>query len=193
MMEGMESFTSVRAKRWTREEYDRLAAAGYFDPEARLQLIQGEIVEMPRQSPAHATTIQRATKALETAFSDGYAIRVQLPLALSQESEPEPDVAVVRGTIDDYADLHPTTAVLIVEVADSTLGFDRTRKLAMYAQAGIPEYWILNLVDGVLEVYREPQGPAYQTTMRLGSDDTLSALAAPAALVRVADLLPRSR
>ena len=147
----------VRTKLWTREEYDRLVAAGAFHPMARLQLVQGEIVEMAPQSAGHATAIRRLQKTLETVFVDGYDVRPQLPLALSDESEPEPDLAVVEGSLEDFRHQHPARAILIVEIADSTLNFDRGRKRAIYAAAGVPEYWILNLIDGVLEVYREPR------------------------------------
>ena len=189
----MEPLASVKTKRWTRAEYDRLATAGYFHPEARLQLIEGEIVEMPRQSAAHATGIQRLSKALSAVFGQSHHIRLQLPIALSDDSEPEPDVAVVRGTIEDYEEEHPSTAVLIVEVADSTLRFDQTRKLAMYAAAGVPEYWVLNLVDRTLDVYRESHASGYAIALRLGLGDLVSLVALPEARLRVADLLPRVR
>lgn len=180
---------SVRAKQWTREEYDRLVAAGAFHPEARVQLIQGEIVEMTPQSARHATAVRRMQKALGPIFSGGYEIRPQLPLALSQLSEPEPDIAVVAGSLEDYRDRHPTSAVLLVEVADSTLDFDQTRKLEMYATARIPEYWIVNLLDSVLEVYREPLGRAYRALLRPGPDEDIAPLAAPAAGLKIRDLL----
>lgn len=189
----MEPLASVRTKRWTRAEYDRLAAAGYFHPEARLQLIQGEIVEMSPQGAAHATAIRRMTRALETVFRGGHDIRVQLPIALSDDSEPEPDVAVVRGTIEDYEEQHPSTAVLIGEVADSTLHFDQIRKSVMYAAAGIPEYWVLNLVDRTLDVYREPHASGYTTLLRLDPQEFVSPLAVPAARLRVADLFSGAR
>jgi Uma2 family endonuclease len=180
---------SVRAKQWTREEYDRLVAAGAFPPEARVQLVQGEIVEMTPQSAAHATAVRRLQKALDSIFPGGYDVRAQLPLALSELSEPEPDIAVVAGSLDDYRDRHPTTAVLLIEVADSTLGFDRTRKLEMYAAARIPEYWIVNLVDSVMEVYREPQGSAYRTVRRLGPDEAITPVSAPNRRLTVSDIL----
>jgi Uma2 family endonuclease len=147
---------------------------------------------MSPQGAAHATAIRRMTRALETAFRGGYDIRVQLPIALSADSEPEPDVGVVRGAIEDYEEQHPNTAVLIGEVADSTLRFDQTRKLAMYAAAEIPEYWVLNLVDRTLEVYREPHASGYATALRLGLEDFVSPLAAPGARLSVAVLFPRA-
>ncbi|MGQ0571252.1 MAG: Uma2 family endonuclease [Armatimonadota bacterium] len=181
---------SVRTKLWTREEYERLVEVGAFRPEARVQLIEGEIVEMMPQRPAHATAMRRVSRALETAFPRGYDVRPQLPLSLGELSEPEPDVAVVPGSAEDYRDTHPSSAVLVVEVADTTLEFDRARKLAMYAAARIPEYWIVNLVDRMLEVYREPQGSGYRTTRPYGPGDAVAPHKAPVAEIRVADLLP---
>jgi Uma2 family endonuclease len=117
---------------------------------------------------------------------------VQLPIALSEDSEPEPDVAVVKGAIEDYEVQHPTTAVLVVEVADSTLRFDQTRKSVMYAAAGVPEYWVLNLVDRTLDVYRSPQASGYPTLQRLGAGDFVSPVTSPAARLPVADLFPKA-
>ncbi len=180
---------SVRTKLWSREEYDRLVAAGAFRPEARVQLIQGEIVEMTPQSAAHAAAVELAQSVLQ-ALGPEYFIRVQLPLVLGAESEPEPDLAVVAGPPRTRADHHPTTAVLVVEVADTTLDFDRGRKQQMYAQARIPEYWIVNLVDGMLEVYRDPQGSAYRTTLRLAPGETIAPLARPAVQMKAGNLFP---
>jgi Uma2 family endonuclease len=181
---------NVRTKLWTREEYDRLVAIGGFHPEARVQLVEGGIVEMTPQSAAHATGVLRAQKALEATFSRGYVVRAQLPLALGTLSEPEPDVAVVYGTIDDYRDQHPTTALLVVEIADSTLLFERQDKQRIYAAASVAEYWIVNLLDRCLEAYREPGGSAYGVTQRLEADETIGPLAAPGTRIRISDLLP---
>ena len=150
-------------------------------------------MEMSPQSAAHATAIQRLARILGAACASDCHIRVQLPIALSDDSEPEPDVAVVTGTIEDYEEQHPSTAVLIGEVADSTLRFDQTRKSAMYAAVGIPEYWVLNLVDRTLDLYREPHASGYAALQRLGPEDFASPLAAPSTRLRVSDLLPRVR
>lgn len=124
-------------------------------------------------------------------------MRPQGPIALDRRSEPEPDVSVVRGTPRDYRDAHPTSPVLVVEVALASLRLDRTRKCRAFARAGVPEYWIVNLVDRVLEVHREPgrlddarRRWGYRSIQTLGPDADLSPLAAPAARVAVADLLP---
>lgn len=181
---------SVRTKLWTRDEYDRLVAAGAFRADARVQLVQGEIVEMTPQSAAHAAAVELAQGALQAAFGSRYFVRVQLPLALSMDSEPEPDLAVVVEPPRTRASRHPTTAVLVVEVADTTLDFDRTRKQEMYARAQIPEYWTVSLVDRVLEVYRNPEGSTYRAALRLASGETIDPLAAPAAPLKISDLLP---
>ena len=151
---------AVRLRRWTREEYDRLVAVGVLGEDERVQLVEGEIVEMSPQGAWHATAVRLVEEALRRAFGEGFDVRVQLPLALGPDSEPEPDVAVVRGGPRDYRDRHPTgqDTVLVVEVAESTWRFDRERKAKVYAGAGIEEYWILNLEGRVLEVYRGPEG-----------------------------------
>ena len=125
-------------------------------------------------------------------FQVGHDIRPQLPLALDDRSEPEPDLAVVRGEVRDYLKSHPgpEDTVLVVEVADSSLRYDQTEKLAAYARAEIPEYWILNLLDGVLEVYREPVGGEYLKRNRLGPQQEAAQLGHEAEAVVVAELLP---
>ena len=110
--------------RWTRKQYDCMVAAGIFYPDVRVELIDGYIVDMSPQSSVHAVTVQLVEEALRLAFPKGYDVRTQMPLALDDMSEPEPDVAVVPGSPRDYLDDHPTTAVLIVEVARVSLGMD---------------------------------------------------------------------
>jgi Uma2 family endonuclease len=179
-------------RRWTAAEYRHAAETGVFGPEERLELIEGEIFRMPAMNGPHATASTLAEIALREIFTAGYVVRIQKPLALGEDSEPEPDVAVVRGSARDYTGDHPTTAVLVVEVADSSLSFDRTRKAPLYAQAGIPEYWILNLLERVLEVYRNPDqaNGEYREITRSGENDTVSPLAAPAASIAIRDLQP---
>lgn len=180
----------VRIKAWTRDEYHRLAAAGVFTPGARVQLVRGEIVEMTPQSPAHATAIRLIQQRLQAVFREGYDVRAQLPLALSEDSEPEPDVAVVPGTARDYSREHPRSAVLVVEVAGGTLPFDRGPKAVMYAQAGVWEYWIVDLDRQVLEVYRDPLASGYASMTAVRRGEAVAAAAAPNAPMLVADLLP---
>src|SRR5262245_32913782 len=161
----------LRLRRWTREEYERLVDQGFFDPEERLELVDGIVIERKAQSRLHARGILLAQDALRTVFAEGFVIRPQMPWALNVASEPEPDLAVVTGTLWDYPDAHPSTAILVVEVSDGSLFLDRY-KASLYACAGIPEYWLENLVDRCLEVYREPKDGVYtsRTILRAGDD-----------------------
>ncbi len=177
---------------WTRKEYERMVAKGLFDPEAKVELVEGVVYDMAAQGSLHTTGVTLVLQALSRHFSGNpdIHIRVQMPLALGRDSEPEPDVAVVEGDARDYARSHPTTALLVVEVADQSLSHDRKRKLPLYARAGVPEAWILNLRERTLEVYREPSGGLYRSRTALVDEDTVSPLARPEAVISVADLLP---
>ena len=191
------SAQAIQTRRWTRQEYERLVAAGMFHPEERLELVEGEIVRMTSQGSAHATAVVLVQRLLEQAFGEGYFVRGQMPIAVDPSSEPEPDLAVIRGTPHDYATAHPSPqhVVLIVEVADATLDYDRRWKAPLYAQAGIPEYWIVNLVDRCLEVHRTP-GPSqsqnllYQSRQILRAAEAVSPLACPQASLSISDFLP---
>jgi Uma2 family endonuclease len=176
--------------RWSRAEYERMADAGVFEPDARLELIDGEILSMAPQSTQHFTAIRLAERALAAVFRDGFDVRSQGPLAIDGQSEPEPDIAVVEGCARDYATAHPRTAVLIVEMADSSLGFDRITKKRLYARNGIAEYWILDLNAQALEVYRDPAGDDFLSKQTIDRNGAIAPLAAPTSVVRVIDLLP---
>jgi Uma2 family endonuclease len=187
----------VRTRRWTRAEYDRLIEQGVFRHEERLELIDGELVVREPQGSRHYAAVLLVTDALRAAFGPGWLVRGQGPVALDEASEPEPDVSVVRGSPRDYAAGHPAHPVLVVEVADSTLAFDRRRKAALYARAGVADYWLLNLVDGALMVHREPAvsdstpyGWRYRSVTAVRPPGVVSPLAVPTASVAVADLLP---
>jgi Uma2 family endonuclease len=175
---------------WTRAEYERLIETGALHPEARLELIDGEILDMAAQKSRHSTAVRLAEVALRKVFGSGFDVRSQLPLSIDDYSEPEPDLAVVTGSIRDYRDAHPTTAMLIVEVADSSLDFDRGRKLALYARNGIRDYWILDVQAESLEVYHEPLGDHYRQRQVLGTGDWIAPLHAADKPISVADLLP---
>jgi len=162
-----------------------------FSPEARLELIEGEILTMASQTSYHAVAVSKAQEALRIIYHKNYYIRVQMPLALSDNSEPEPDIAVVAGNADDYWNAHPTTAMLVVEVAYSSLDHDKQRKRHLYARWQLPEYWLLNLNDRQLEVYREPQNSDYQSRSIFVAGDSVTPLSHPDGLIAVADLLPR--
>lgn len=175
--------------RWTRRQYDQMIEAGILGADDRVELIDGEIIEMSPQGSRHATLLYLAAEALRTAYPDGYLARVQLPMVLDPDAEPEPDVAIVEGNARDYLDEHPTTAILVVEVSDATLALDRARKARLYVRHQIPEYWILNVEDEALEVYRDPVGETYQTKTTLHRGDSITPPEATNAIA-VADVLP---
>lgn len=187
--------TAVQTRLWTRKEYERLIAGGIFQPEERLELIEGKIVQKGSQGSAHATAVTLVEHALRKVFGPNDILRIQMPLALDPDSEPEPDVAVIQGSPRDYRDENPHHAEFVIEVADTTLAYDRSRKAAVYARAGIQEYWILNLIDRQLEVYRQPRSEhsgmaAYQESRILSDSESLSLFRFPQETIQVADLLP---
>src|SRR5712691_1177663 len=187
----------THTNRWTRAEYDRLIELGVFRKEDRIELIGGELIVAEPPSPEHYTATRRSTRALEAAFGPAWEVRPEGPIALDDESEPEPDVAVVPGGPDDYRHAHPSRPVLTLEISLSSLATDRERKASLYARAGLADYWILNLIARVLEVYREPvpdaaapSGWRYARREIIAPPGRIAPLAAPAAPVAVADLLP---
>ncbi len=191
------SLPLVGRRGWTSAEFDKLIEAGVFAPDERLELLAGDIVSKMTQNPPHSLGVHLAEIALNAEFTTGFDVRSQLPLALGERNRPEPDVAVVTGSPRDYLARHPATALLVVEISDATLQQDREVKAAIYAQAGIEEFWIVNLLDHVVEVHRGPaamSGPllgyGYRSVVQHTTGQTLSPLAAPAASSRVADLLP---
>ena len=181
---------------WTRDEYYKMAEAGLFEGK-HVELIEGRIIEMSPMGSAHATSVSLVGDAFRSGFGHGFFVRSQMPLDLGDLSEPEPDIAVVPGKARDYTNAHPKTAVLIVEVSESSLDYDRTEKASLYAEAGIPDYWVLNLIDRRLEVRRDPApdpnelyGFGYKKVTILYAGDLVSPLAVPQASIAVADLLP---
>jgi Uma2 family endonuclease len=186
----------LKTRRWRRVEYDRLVDLGIFDGE-RLELLDGLLVVKEPQGSPHAAIVAHVGHVLSSAFGRGWHARLHSPLAIDDDSEPEPDVAMVTGAPRDYVGAHPSAAAIVVEVADSSLRLDRRLKAGLYARAGLQEYWIVNLVDRVLEVHREPRrdadsayGWAYRSTELLRPPATVTPLAAPGVLMAVADLLP---
>jgi Uma2 family endonuclease len=186
---------SVKVYQWTRDEYYKMAELGFFQGK-RVELIGGEIVEMSAMKSFHATAVSLLVRELGRIFNNkNYDVRSQLPLSFGKMDEPEPDIAVVKGDIRDYAKAHPKTAELIVEVSDTTLGYDRNQKARLYAKNKIRDYWILNLNGRCLEVYRQPKkdkklGDIYSEIKILTEEDSIAPLAAPSAKIKIADILP---
>jgi Uma2 family endonuclease len=142
----------------TVEDYHRMIETGIIHEGEHIELISGQLIEMAAKGTRHTVATTKMMQELLMLMYRQATIRCQDPIALSDRSEPEPDIVIARLRADDYVNSHPTPPdiILVIEVADSTLEFDRQVKLPLYALAGIREYWIVNLVDNRLEVYREP-------------------------------------
>lgn len=182
---------------WTVADFERLFDLGFFAPDARLELIEGEIFEAMTQRTPHSVAVMLAQDVFTRIFSGNFRVRVQLPMVLSESSKPEPDLVVVVGSPRDYLESHPSTAVLIVEISDTTLVTDQTTKSSLYARARIEEYWIVNLIERTLEVRRQPSvqadalfGWAYRSTQILLPGESVAPLRAPEMIVKVDELLP---
>jgi Uma2 family endonuclease len=187
----------LKTHRWKRVQYDRLIESGFFQPGDAVELIGGLLIVAEPQRSRHFAAVQAVVEALRAAFGPGWSVRGQGPLALDEESEPEPDVAVVAGSFRDYVAEHPSRAALVVEVSESSLALDREHKASLYARAGLADYWILNLVEDLLEVRRNPIadvdapfGWRYGWLQTFGREATIAPLALADAAIRVVDLLP---
>ena len=140
--------------------------AGILGPDDKVELIEGEILVVSPENALHAAVIDGTLLVLQRVFGKGNYVRPAHPVALDDHSEPEPDLAVVPGSPNDYRSAHPATALLVVEVARTSRSFDRGRKQRLYARSGIPEYWVLDLVDDCLFVHRDPAPEGYRTVLR---------------------------
>jgi Uma2 family endonuclease len=167
------------------DTYHRMIDQGVLAPTDRVELIEGVIVQMSPHSSEHARVLSALLKAFR-ALGAEWAVRCQLPLTLAR-SEPEPDLVVCPQPLEDAASRHPTTASLVVEVAVSSLELDRA-KAEVYAEAGIAEYWIVDIAGRRIEVHREPRGAAYAVVSTGAAGDELAPVAIPGLTVRAADL-----
>ena len=180
--------------RFTSDEYYQLVELGFFEGR-RVELIQGEIIAMPPMGSPHATTLTLALQELQRLFVAGYVVRSQMPLHLDDDSEPEPDIAVVPGTPADYAEAHPVTALLAVEIAVTTLAYDRDVKGPLYARAGIADFWLIDVPGRRVTVFRHPRqdassgtGWAYGDSGLYLPGDRITPLERPNSGVAVSDL-----
>lgn len=186
----------LTVRRWTRAEYERLVELGVFERDP-LELVGGQLIVAEPQSPYHASSILRVDYALRGALPPGWIVSIQAPVSLDEESEPEPDLAVLRGRPGDYSAAHPTHPALLIEVAESSLTFDRRDKGSLYARAQVPEYWIVNLVERVIEVYRDPgrdptapYGWRYQSVATLTPPAVVGPIGVTSVQIPVSALLP---
>ena len=188
---------AIAMRRWTRAEYDRLIELGVFQPGERLELLDGWLVLREAQGTRHSAAIRRVLAVLRRALGEDWQIDSQLPVALDDVSEPEPDVFVVPKDPNHYLDAHPSHPLLIVEVAESSYRIDRGYKASLYARAAVPEYWIVDLLHETVEVCREPEaseaaryGWRYRSMETLRPPASVVPLLAPDRSIAVADLLP---
>jgi Uma2 family endonuclease len=180
---------------FSREEYYRLGELGILPPDERTELIYGRIIK--RMSPMgrpHSVCVIKTSDALEAAFGVGYAVEQQMSIQLANGLEPQPDVMVLPGTSDDYTDAPlASNVVLLVEISDSTLRYDRGTKSRIYAAEGIPDYWLVHLRARTLEVRRQPENGVYLSLEVYGEEEAVAPLAFPNVPVGVVDLLPLER
>jgi len=183
--------------RRTVPEFHRLCSLGMFAG-SRPILLNGVILKQGPTDAPHGNGVERTDTQIRLAFDAGWRFRIQLPLVLNLHTDPVPDIAVIAGVLIGNAD-HPATAVLVVEVSDTTSDTDTTEKAELYATAGIADYWVLDVVNRQLHVFRDPQSlplppdigaTAYRAHDVLGPNDRVSPLAVPNATIRVVDLLP---
>jgi Uma2 family endonuclease len=176
--------------RFSREDYDAMIAAGILDENDRVELIAGEILNKTPIGPSHASTVKRLNRLFSKLAGDRCVVSIQDPIALDEFSEPEPDLALLAPRADLYGGSHPTAAevYLIVEVADSSLRFDRERKIPLYATAGIAEVWLVDLVEKFVTRYRKPARGSYTEMSQHRSGDTIAIPNVPGAVLAISEL-----
>ena len=184
--------TRLPTRRFTVDEYYRMADAGILGAQERVELIEGEIIQMAAIGSRHSGVVKRLNRLFSRGLGDAVLVQVQDPVRLSDLSEPEPDIALLRPKPDDYTGAHPGPAdtLLIVEVADATVGFDRGIKAPLYAVSGISEYWLVDIAAETIEVYRDPGPTGYREVSKHRRGCVLHPLAFPDFDVPVDAILP---
>ncbi|QSV53499.1 MAG: Uma2 family endonuclease [Dolichospermum sp. UKL201] len=182
----------LQLRLWTVDEYHRMAEAGIFEPSERVELLEGKIIWMVAKGTAHSSAVGRTNKFLQNCLGNQAWIAVQDPVKLNERSEPEPDIAVVKIDPLDYADHHPTPTeiYLIIEVADSSLKLDTEIKAKAYSQAGIKDYWVLDVVKRELILFRNPTEEGYQNRETITEHQNISPLDFPDLEIVVSQMLP---
>lgn len=179
---------------FTVEEYYRMAETGVIKPDARVELLEGQIVDMMPIGPFHAGTVNKLVGLFTKPSKGRWLVSAQNPVRLNARSEPQPDLMLLKPSPDEYSSQHPgpTDVFLLIEVADSTIVYDRNDKLPAYGRAGIPEVWLINLPQQTIEVYREPHFAGYSSTTILRDKDRAQVQAFPDVEIEVATLLKRA-
>lgn len=178
-------------RRFTVSEYYRMAEAGILTEDDRVELIDGEIIEMAPIGSRYASCVRRLEDVFGRRFRDAALVSTQNPIRLSEYTEPQPDVTLLRRRADFYASAHPTPEdiLLVVEVADTTVDLDRQVKMPLYAQSGIPEAWLVDLNEETITVYRDPTPNGYRTAWTVRRGEMLAPAAFPERHLAVMDIL----
>ena len=187
-MGAIESPTQLKL---TIDQFRRMAEAGVFAPDARVELINGAVYEMAPIGSLHASLVDRIAQKLTLRLGDSVIVGIQRPVQLPEDSEPQPDLMLLRARPDYYATRHPLPAdvLLVIEVADGSLRFDRTVKAALYAQRGIAEYWVVDVNARTIEVHRDPAPAGYAQIRLLSGDASIAPAALPDCRFTPAELL----
>jgi Uma2 family endonuclease len=182
--------TPLTPRRFTLDEYHRLIRVGVLGEDEHVELLEGVIVEMTPQGRAHALVVSQLGESFTSARRPDCRVRIQLPLSLEGNSEPEPDLAVVTREEERTAQVHPRAALLVVEVSGDSLRKDRQLKGRIYARAGVPEFWVVDVARRTVELYSEPDVDAgrYRTLRTLGAGETLTTPVLPELSLPVAEL-----
>lgn len=185
------STESLTRKLFTVDEFQRMNAANIFPPDTFFELIRGEIVEMPKPQPRHAGRVNKLNRLFTLTFGESAVVSVQNQLVIEPHSEPRPDIAVCKPLPELFGPFgpEPTDLFFLVEISDTSLSYDSGTKAKLYAESGVPEYWILNIPDGVLEVRTDPAGGEYRRVEVLRSGQTVSPQLLPGAVFNVVDIL----
>jgi Uma2 family endonuclease len=187
--------TIEKLRLWTVEEYHRIADMGILAADERIELIEGKIIRMSPKGTAHSSSIGRTDYLLKAGLGNRAWVIVQNPVKINERSEPEPDIAVVRLDPLDYADHHPTPAEihLIIEIADSSLKFDCETKANLYALAGISDYWVIDVINREVRVFRLPSQVGYRSQVTFNQHQTITPKDFPDLQLRIIDMLPPER
>ncbi|MBI2016243.1 MAG: Uma2 family endonuclease [Candidatus Rokubacteria bacterium] len=177
-------------RRFTREEFHRMGEAGIFTEDDRVELIEGEIVQMSPIGHPHAYSVMMLTNLLITRLGGRALLSPQNPVALSDDTEPLPDIVLIRPRPGyKETDITPADALLLIEVSDTSLRYDRRVKLRLYARAGIPEYWVVDVGGEAVEIHREPRGDRYERVERVGRGGRIAPEAFPDVVLAIDEIL----
>jgi Uma2 family endonuclease len=181
----------VTRKLFTTDEYYRMAEVGILTPDDRVELIEGEIIRMSPIGTRHAACVNRGAELFMLKFHGKATVTVQNPAHLNQYNEPQPDILLLKHREDYYASKHPSPedTLLLLEVSDTTLGFDLNVKIPIYGATGIPEVWIADLRKNIIRAFRNPEAGQYETVMTFSADDALSVLAFPDVVFKASDFI----